>query len=167
MSNDNPFEVSSESYGDRSGVDRDTSSAEVSRRTIELLNQTRPWVQLIGVLTWIGVVIAALATIALVGLALAAGGIGPRLLMGVLYGFITFIYWFIAKSLTGYASRINRLSASESVRDLEDALESQKNFWKTVGILTLVMILIYIVMIVLFFLGIGFMQNLFQQQPGF
>ena len=110
---------------------------------------------------------AILGTIAAVGFALAAGGVGPGLFLGALYGFITFIYWFIAKSLTGYASRINRLSASESVRDLEDALESQKNFWKTVGIITLVTILIYIVMIVLFFLGIGFMQNLFQQQPGF
>ena len=166
MSNDNPFEVSSESYGDRSGVDRDASSAEVSRRTIELLNQTRPWVQLIGVLTWIGVVCAALATIALVGLALAAGGVGPGLLMGALYGFITFIYWFIAKSLTGYASRINSLSASGSVRDLEDALEAQKNFWKTVGIITLVTILIYIVMIVLMVLGVAVLPKLFQQ-PGF
>ena len=89
MSNDNPFEVSSGSYGDRSGVDRDASSAEVSRRTIELLNQTRPWVQLIGVLMWIGVVLMALVTIFLVGAALMGGGLGGGLVIGLLYGFIT------------------------------------------------------------------------------
>ena len=166
MSNDNPFEVSSDSYGDRSGVDRDASTAEVSSRTIELLNQTRPWVQLIGVLMWIGVVFATIATIGLIGVALFAGGFGPGLFMGVLYGFVTFVYWFMAKSLTGYAKRINNLNASESVRDLEDALEAQKNFWKTVGIITLVTILIYIVAIVLMIAGVGLMQNMFQR-PGF
>ena len=88
--------------------------------------------QLIGVLMWIGVVIAAVVTVGLVGIALFAGGFGPGLFMGILYGFFTFVYWFMAKSLTGYAKRINNLSASESVRDLEDALEAQKNFWKTV-----------------------------------
>ena len=154
------------SYGDRSGVDRDASSAEVSRRTIELLNQTRPWVQLIGVLMWIGVVLMALVTIFLVGAALMGGGLGGGLVIGLLYGFITAVYWFMAKSLTGYAKRINALSASESVRDLEDALEAQKNFWKTVGIITLVTILIYIVAIVLMIAGVGIMQNMFQR-PGF
>jgi amino acid transporter len=123
-------------------------------------------VQLIGVLMWIGVVIAAVVTVGLVGIALFAGGFGPGLFMGILYGFFTFVYWFMAKSLTGYAKRINNLSASESVRDLEDALEAQKNFWKTVGIITLVTILIYIVLIVLMFAGVAFMQNIFQQ-PGF
>jgi ABC-type multidrug transport system fused ATPase/permease subunit len=128
MSNDNPFEVSSDSYGDRSEADRDASSAEVSSRTIELLNQTRPWVQLIGVLMWIGVVFMALATIFLVGASLMGGGVAGGLIIGAVYGFMTFVYWFMAKSLTGYAKRINALSASESLRDLEDALEAQKNF---------------------------------------
>jgi hypothetical protein len=157
MSSDNPFEVSSDSYGDRSGVDRDASTAEVSSRTIELLNQTRPWVQLIGVLMWIGVVFAALGTLGVTFMALRAGGIVPGLIGGGLYGFFTFVYWLMAKSLTGYAKRINNLNSSESIRDLEDALEAQKVFWKTVGIVTLVTILIYIGMIVLFFLGMGFM----------
>ncbi len=163
MSNDNPFEVSSDSYGDRSDVDRDASSAEVSSRTIEILNQTRPWVQLIGVLMWIGVVFMALATIFLVGAALMGGGVGGGLVIGLLYGFITAVYWFMAKSLTGYASRINKLSASESVRDLEDALEAQKSFWKTIGIITLVTIAIYLVMIVLFVLGVAVLPNAFMR----
>jgi amino acid transporter len=108
----------------------------------------------------------ALVTIFLVGAALMGGGLGGGLVIGLLYGFITAVYWFMAKSLTGYAKRINALSASESVRDLEDALEAQKNFWKTVGIITLVTILIYIVAIVLMIAGVGIMQNMFQR-PGF
>lgn len=157
MSSDNPFEVSSDSYNDRSGVDRDASSAEVSGRTIDMLKQTGPWVRLIGLLMWIGVVFMAIATIFIIGASVLAGA-GPEgmiggLVMGVFYGFLTFVYWLMAKSLTGYSKRINALTASESVIDLEDAMEAQKTFWKTAGIVTAVTLIIYIVILVVMAAG--------------
>ena len=128
MSGDNPFEVSSDGYGDRSGYDRGVVTAEVSTRTIELLNQTRPWVSLIGILAWIGTALLVFVILGSAGMALAAGQPGMMLSAGV-YLIMALIYGYIAKSLTGYARRISRLNVSERVEDLEDALESQKNFW--------------------------------------
>ena len=159
MSGDNPFEVSSDAYGDRSGFDRGTVTAEVSTRTIELLNQTRPWVSLMGVLLWIGTVLMAIGSAFAVIAGLAAGQVG-MVFIGGLYVVFTVVYGYLARSLTGYASRINRLNASERVEDLEDAIESQKNFWRTVGILTLVGIILYIGIIVMAFAGVAFLGNL-------
>jgi len=158
VSDDNPFEVSSDAYGDRSGYDRGTVTAEVSTRTIELLNQTRPWVSLIGVLAWIATALLVLGVLAGVGMALAAGQPG-MMLISVMYVIIALIYGYIAKSLTGYAKRISQLNISESVEDLEDALEAQKNFWKVAGIITLVVIIIYIGALLMMLAGVAFLGN--------
>lgn len=155
MSSDNPFEVSSQSYGDRSGADRDASAAEVSARTLEMLTQTRPWVRLMGVLLWIGVVLLALGTVATFFLALAAGGGGEMLIIALVYIFMTVIYGMLARSLTTYASRITALGISERIRDLEDALEAQMNFWRLIGIITLVILIIYLVLILLMVAGVA------------
>ena len=148
MSGDNPFGVSSDSYGDRSGRERSPVVAEVSPRTIEMLNQTRPWVQLMGVLLWIGTVLMGLGSIAVVFAALMSGQ-EIMVVVGALYVVGAIVYGVLAKSLTGYASRINSLRASERVDDLEDALESQKTFCKVCGIITLIGIVIYLLGIVL------------------
>lgn len=161
MSSDNPFEVSSDTYGDRSGRDRDASSAEVSARTLDMLNQTRPWVQFLGILTWISVILGGLIGGFGVIAILMAGGAGAALFQGLFLGIFLVIYGTFAKSLTGYAKSINKLNASESVADLEDALESQKTFWRLAGIITLVVLVIYLVMILLFVAGVGFMGQMF------
>ncbi|MBI1313216.1 hypothetical protein GC176_18140 [bacterium] len=158
MSGDNPFEVSADAYGDRSARDRDVITAEVSSRTIELLNQTRPWVSLMGVLLWIGTVLIAVGSImALIGGLMA--GQGGMIFIAAIYIALGLAYGYLAKSLTGYAARINRLNASESVGDLEDAMECQKNFWRAVGIITLAGILLYIVIIAMVFAGFAFLGN--------
>lgn len=159
---DNPFEVTSDSYGDRSGTDRDASAAEVSRRTIDLLVQTKPWVRLIGVLMWIGVVLAAIATAFLIAGAVFAGAEPGLLFMGLAYAFGTFVYWLMAKSLTGYAKKIDNLTRSESVADLEDAMEAQKVFWKTAGIITVVTLIIYIVILIAVAAGVALFPANFQ-----
>lgn len=159
MSGDNPFEVSSDGYGDRSGYDRGVVTAEVSTRTIELLNQTRPWVSLIGILAWIGTALLVIVILGSAGMALAAGQPG-MMLIAVMYVIMALIYGYIAKSLTGYAKRISRLNISERVEDLEDALEAQKNFWKAIGIITLLVILMYVGLLLLAFAGVAFLGNL-------
>lgn len=148
MSTDNPFEASSETYGSRPAVDRDASSAEVSARTIELLVQTRPWVRLIGVVMWIMVVLMVLGSIFMIGLAVVSGQ-AEMFIAGPVYFVMAIIYGFLARWLNVYANRINSLSISESLSDLESALEGQKNFWRLAGIVTLVVLVIYALIIVL------------------
>jgi hypothetical protein len=152
MSSDDPFAVSSGSLGDRSGRARDVAVAEVSARTIEILNKTRPWVQLMGVLMWIGTVLMGIACV----FGLVGGLISQKfefVLISALYILFTLVYAALARSLTTYASRINKLNTSEDVKDLEDALESQRAFWRLVGIITLVCIVGYILVLVLVFSG--------------
>lgn len=161
MSRDeNPFEVSGSSYGDRAKGDREASTAEVSSRTIELLNQTRPWVRLFGILTWIGTVLMAFVAIGM----LVAGAAGPMgaggVLIAVVYGFMALLYGFIASKLMAYGRYIHRLSQTEEVRDLEAAIDAQRSFWKTIGIITAVILILYAVFFVLMIAGVAFMgQN--------
>ncbi|WP_417850594.1 hypothetical protein [Thalassoglobus sp.] len=147
MSSDNPFEVSGDSYGDRSGGDYDSSGVEVSGLSIQLLAETRPWVSLIGVLMWVGTVLMVLGSLFVIAAALFTGETG-MILMGFLYVLIAVVYGIMAKSLTGYASKINSLIATERLVDLEEALRSQKTFWKTVGIITVIYLVCLILMII-------------------
>lgn len=145
MSDDNPFAVSDGSYGDRSRGPVGDGGVSVSRRTIEILEQTRPWVRLIGVLCWIGVVVLGIAVAVMIVGALT-GGAPEMFLMALLYVVMLVIYIYVAKSLTGYAGKIGDLAETENVHDLEGALEHQKTFWRIVGIATAA----YLVIVILF-----------------
>jgi hypothetical protein len=160
MSGDNPFEVSTNAIGDRSPRERDVMTAEVTTRTIEMLSQTRPWVQLIGVLLWIGTVLLGIAGVVTIVLGVMAQN-GNSVLIGTGVGYLigTLIYRALAKALTTYASRINALKASESVSDLEDALEAQKAFWRLTGIITVAVLLLYVVILVVGAVAVVFLAN--------
>lgn len=161
MSDDNPFAVTSGSLDD-SRRDYDVTTAEVTTRTIELLSQTRPWVLLLGVLLWIGTVFLAIACV-------FAGGLGlitqnpTFLLMAVVYVLMTLVYGALARALTTCASKISQLVVSEKVRDLEDALEAQKTFWRLIGIITLVGIIIYVMVLIVMLSGMFMMGNMMQR----
>jgi len=138
-------------------MDRDASFAEVSRRTVEMLSQTRPWVRLIGVLLWIGVVFLVLGALFMVIAGVAAQGAVIAVGLGLVYGVTAIIYGYFAKLLTAYAACISSLEASETVDDLEAALEVQKNFWRLAGIITVAFLLIYLFIIVFAILGAALM----------
>lgn len=149
---ENPFQVSPSSYGDRSGRDLDPVIAQVTPRTIELLNQTRPWVRLIGILLWIGVVLMVLAVLGLTVTGLSGGG--PQLLiLAAAYGLVAILYAVIASKLMRYGRQIELLSQTEAVYELESALDAQRSFWKLIGIITLVALIGYLVAMVAMVVG--------------
>lgn len=162
MSSDNPFEVSPDGYGDRSGHDRGVVTAEVSTQTIELLNQTRPWVLLIGILLWIAtVIVGVFSVIAIIGAILDQRA--DTLIIGVIYVIAVLIYALMARSLTRYAGSISRLNMSERIVDLEEAIAAQKTFWKIMGIITLINLIIVLLVVLLAFAGATFFMRLIQQ----
>lgn len=120
---------------------------EFTRGTIDALRQTRPWVIFLGVLGFIGVGLMAL--IGLFGLlSLAAGGIrNSQALILVVYLPVALLYFFPSLFLTRYGARIGGFVRDPSHRGLEAALTTQKSFWKFVGILTLVILLLYVALI--------------------
>ncbi|MDB6071843.1 MAG: hypothetical protein JWL81_3014 [Verrucomicrobiales bacterium] len=150
-----------------------TMAGQVSAATVLALKQTRPWVLLLAIL---GLIVVGLMLLGGMGM-LAAGafaksaapsvgpggsGAMPTALfagMGVGYLVFAFLYLYPIIKLFKYSSAISRLSATGSVRELEVALQEQKSFWKFIGIVTLVVMVLYAIGIILFFVaGAGMMS---------
>ncbi|HEX8915645.1 MAG TPA: DUF4339 domain-containing protein [Humisphaera sp.] len=140
----------------------------VSPRAIEMLRQTKPWVRLFSVLLYIAVgLMGLLAVFQLIAGLLgssaassgsgrsraAAGGIAAVGMFSALFTLAAAgLYYIPAMYLGRYASRIDKLVRSRRQQDFEAALEAQKSYWKFIGILTLVVIVIYAI-VFLFVVG--------------
>jgi hypothetical protein len=142
---DNPYRSPSEIVDEP--IVGDDAGQVVTPTVLAMLRQTQPWVRFLSVLGFIFSVLMVLG--GLVGLLnpISRPGIGPVFLiyipMGLLY-FVPSLYLF------RYASRIANLRRTHSVNQLEDALAAQKSFWKFVGIMAIIVIVIYVVAIASF-----------------
>lgn len=118
---------------------------------VNSLRKTRPWVMLMAVLGIIGAVFMVIAAIPmfLMGMGsmpeLAGAGLGGMGIgMGIVYLVIGVIYFMASLYLLRYASAIKRAVSSLATVDLEAALGQQASFWKLVGILTVISIVLMI-----------------------
>jgi hypothetical protein len=128
------------------------ANAVVPSRVLDLLRQTRPWVRLMSI---VGFVVSALMIIgggAAASFAMLGRGDSSTYAMsaGVLcvYVFMGALYLVPSLFLFRYASRITELLTNPQSLNLEAALEAQKSFWKFVGILTAIVLVIYLIIIV-------------------
>ncbi len=124
-------------------------SAAVTRNMLDSLAKTRPWVLLIGIVVIVGCVLMVLAGIAMFAMGNIAGiggeGFGPMAGagLGAAYVLLALLYFFPALYLMRYASAIKRIGPG-SPGAMEEALAQQASFWKFVGILTAVLIAVYV-----------------------
>lgn len=150
----NPYaSPSANLYGSASGGGADA----VAPSTIAILSATKPWVRFMSVLMWIGVAFmllfaAGMGVISMIGASKFMssgpfGGMQLTILAGV-YGVLAFVYVFPAIKLWKYANRIGSLGATHSITDLDAALNEQRSFWKFVGVMTIIMISLYIVTVI-------------------
>jgi hypothetical protein len=107
---------------------------------------TRPWVRLISVLMFIAAALMVLVTAA----SLLAGGVSgaPVALIAPFQIANIVLYLFPAYFLYKYSGSIGVFLRDGGTGELEAALGYQKSFWKFIGILTLVMLVISVVGIV-------------------
>lgn len=152
----NPYaSPTSNLYGSASGGAADA----VSPSTIAQLAGTKPWVRFMSVLMWIVICLIILAVIA-VGIAMTMGaskviGTQELIIIGA-YGVMIFFYIYPAVKMWKFANRVKSLMETRSLVDLDAALTEQRRLWKFVGILTIIMICIYLVAIIGFVaLGAG------------
>lgn len=149
---DNPYSSS--------GIDpaSHTGHASVTPGVIQALSGTKPWVQFCSILGFIltGFMVLAALFMILGGGILAAAGDGDTMpfagfpaVLGVIYIVVAFFYFFPSLKLWKYGSHIASLLGSNSVTDLEAALEAQRSFWKFLGIMICVFIGLYIVGIII------------------
>ena len=126
-------------------------SGEVSAAVVGLLRSTKPWVRFLSVLGFLGLVLLVLGCLVILVIPMGPMGampLGPRVGAAFAYLLMGLVQFPAVLFLHRYAGRIANLMASGSPTDLEDALRAQKSFWKYAGILTLVMMILYLLIIV-------------------
>ncbi len=129
----------------------------VTPGVLQALSGTKPWVQFCAILGFIFTGLILLGGIFMLiggGLLASAGDrssmpfAGFPVVMGLAYLVMAFFYFFPSLKLWKYGSHIASLLGSNSVNDLEAALDAQRSFWKFVGILVCVGIVLYILLFV-------------------
>jgi hypothetical protein len=133
------------------GIHHAPSAQGITSQMIESLEQTRPWVRFLSILGFVGTVLMVLAAL----LMMVVGGAGmipgaPRggggaVLVGIVYLLVSLFYLFPSLFLFRYASGISSMDG-DTVGGMERALTAQKSFWRFVGIVMLVyLVLLFIV----------------------
>ena len=138
-----------------------SGNAGVSQGVIQQLAGTKGWVRFISVLMFIGAGLMLLIALlmAAMGSAMAsatknpmfAGGMG--IFLAAIYGAFAFLYIFPALKLWKYATCIGNLISTNSITDLESALNEQRSFWKFIGIMTLLVLIPFAVMAIIALIG--------------
>ena len=144
MSESNPFQSSSTPA---SQLEAPSEIDTVLHEAGHSLAETKPWVRFLSVLGFIGTGVA--ATFLLVGL--LAGGVAPspfELIILVPMGLL--FYLIPSVLLWKYGTRIGEFLGGSSPESFSAALIAQKTFWKYLGILALIIIVVYGLMLASF-----------------
>jgi hypothetical protein len=145
-----PYRPPGARMGPRPGAP--SGGGALSVRTIASMEKTRPWVRFIAAMMLLGSAILVLLGIVMLvmgrmaGAAGELGGIGGAAL-GAAYLFLALLYVAPALYLWRYGGAIKQIGRSNTVA-FEEALEHQASFWRFVGIVTAVVVVIYAIAIV-------------------
>jgi hypothetical protein len=132
-------------------VNAPSSDGEVPAEAVDALRETRPWVTLLAILGFIGAGFMILAGLAIFAIGGNVGrGMPPA--FGLVYVLLAVIYLLPSVLLQRYSSSIGRVLDGAGTPAFIEALRSQRSLWRTMGILTLVMI---VLMMLAFVGGIG------------
>jgi hypothetical protein len=124
----------------------------VSQNMLDSLNATRPWVKFVAIVGFVMIglmVLGALLMFAAGAMAPSPGPMGGAFgpIFGVLYLLFAALYFFPCRYMYRYAKAIANIPASGQGA-MEEALRQQKSWWKFVGILTLILVVLYVVIFV-------------------
>ncbi len=133
------------------GYDNNADYAGAVSTMLEAMRRTRPWVTMFAILSFVG---GGFLVLGGIGMMFAGAAGGPAAMMGpgigLLYLLIAGFYFVVGKLLWNYRSGIEGFLASGgSAGMLAAAIDRQASFWKFVGILSLVMMVLYFVVIVI------------------
>ena len=133
----------------------------ITSAMMEYLKQTKPWVRFISILGFIGTGFLLLLGLFLVlGASVlssrfgsAFGGV-PAALIGLIYLVLGAFYILPAVFLFRYASGIQKALTVDLMSGVEDALRSQKSFWRFVGVLMLILLILQVIVLVFLILAL-------------
>lgn len=146
---ENPFAVGDYAGGSVSGdFSGDPNQHPLMKELITLLSQTRPWVRLIGIMVLIGAVFMLIAGAGILVFGFAAGqpGMGP--FIGGMYILMSVFYIYPGLCLNRYASAIKEAESSADMQHVVEGILQQKKFWRFCGIITAVVLVIYLLIFI-------------------
>lgn len=132
------------------------SGNSVEQGVLQALAGTKPWVKFCSIIGFIGTGLMVLAGLFMILAGFISGsrmGLAPMGLLGFAYILIAAIYFIPSLKLWKYGSHIASLLTTNSISDLVAAMEAQRSFWKIVGILVLIVLILYVVFIAIAIFG--------------
>jgi hypothetical protein len=135
--------------GSQSSPFREVATERANPAVLRTLQRTQPWARLIGI---VGLVIGGLHILIVIGgggAMIATGNADGAGLLAVV-PLIALFFIFPSLYLVRYANRIRDFVTHGQQSQLEAALEAQRSFWKFIGIVTLVyLVLIGLALLIL------------------
>ncbi len=132
----------------------------LNETSIGFLRETAKWAYFLSIMGFIGIAFIVLMAFFMGSIMGSVGAIGGDTEIGMMGGFITVIYLLIAVLyffpvlyLFKFASRMKHAVHSNNTDVMTSAFENLKSHYKFMGILTIVMISIYILVILFAILG--------------
>ncbi|NOY23910.1 MAG: hypothetical protein GXO70_10435 [Acidobacteria bacterium] len=132
---------------------------------IESVKGIGPWTRFLSVMGFISVGLMIIAAAGMLGISLFAGGLGGNTPAGMiiaisaLYVIIAILYIFPSLYLWNTAGAVVRMKKGDIVGGMETALAKQKSFWKFIGIMMIVLLVMYPVFIIVI-VALGAMNGL-------
>ena len=140
----------------------------ITQQAHEFLDQTRPWIRFVSIVIFVVAAMMAVAAVAMVALAMAGvisrstasnpfGAVGI-VIAAFFYLMMACVYIAPGVFLHRYASAMRRFKETCAPEALEDAFKHQRSFWRFVGILTaiglVIMLLVLVVAILAAIMGV-------------
>ncbi len=133
----------------------------ITSAMMEYLKQTKPWVRFISILMFIGTGFLLLAgLIFMLGASVMSSRFGstfggvPAAVVGLVYVVLGALYIIPAVFLFRYAAGIQKALTVDLMSGVEEALRSQKSFWRFVGILMVIMLILWVVVLAFIILAL-------------
>jgi hypothetical protein len=146
MSQYNPYEPPTTAHQNFPAGDTSQGTGEVPPEIVDLMRQTKPWVTFLGVLGLIGAGLMVL--LGLFSMMMGGSRSGAMGAMGLAYVVIAVIYVMPSLHLLRYGSSIGPFLADPTIERLGGALGHQRSFWRFVGIMAIVMMVLYFLLFV-------------------
>jgi hypothetical protein len=152
--NNNPYETSVSNNPSNAGAfAHQQSGGAVSGAVIDQLRRTQGWARFLGIL---GFITCGFMILGGIGLALMGSAMGSAMgeskgfgvLMSMVYIVMAAFYFYPSFKLNQYASRIGKMVQQPTEENLVSALDSQRVFWKFVGIIMMVTLILYVLVII-------------------
>ena len=117
----------------------DVLTQDPSTRLRDILKRTHGWARLIAIIWMCSSVLMILGGV-IGGLGLAATGRPEMIAISFIYPVIGALYFLPANYLLRFSTKARTYVLSGAQSELEDALDSQRSFWKFFGVMTLIAI---------------------------